>query len=98
MDDVNSKSLNKYEFTKVMTDCMLGFSQAEISELFTYFNVDCSGTLSYDEFLRSIWGPMNMARKKIVLQAFKKLDKYGNGWIDLSDIKGVYKADRHPVP
>ena len=66
MDDDNSKSLNKYEFTKAMTDYMLGFSQAEISALFSYFDVDNSGTLSYDEFLRSIRGPMNMARKKIV--------------------------------
>ena len=37
-----------------------------------------------------------MARKKIVSQAFSKLDKDGNGWIDLSDVKGVYKADKHP--
>jgi Ca2+-binding EF-hand superfamily protein len=49
-----------------MTDYMLGFSQAEISALFSYFDVDNSGTISYDEFLRSIRGPMNMARKKIV--------------------------------
>lgn len=96
MDDDNSKSLNKYEFTKAMTDYMLGFSQAEISALFSYFDVDSSGTISYDEFLRSIRGPMNMARKKMVSQAFKKLDRDGNGWVDLSDIKGVYKADRHP--
>ena len=39
---------------------------------------------------------MNMARKKIVAQAFKKLDKDGNGWIDLDDVKGVYKANKHP--
>jgi len=37
-----------------------------------------------------------MARKKMVAQAFKKLDKDGNGWIDLADVKGVYKADKHP--
>jgi hypothetical protein len=54
---------------------MLGFSQAQVSTLFDYFDVDSSGTVSYDEFLRSIRGPMNMARKKIVAQAYKKLDK-----------------------
>ena len=37
-----------------------------------------------------------MARKKIVAQAFKKLDKDGNGWIDINDVRGVYKADKHP--
>ena len=32
----------------------------------------------------------------IVLQAFRKLDKDGNGWIDISDIRGVYNAVKHP--
>ena len=52
--------------------------------------------MSYDEFIRAVRGPMNMARKKIVAQAFKKLDKDGNGWIDLNDIRGVYNARKHP--
>jgi Ca2+-binding EF-hand superfamily protein len=39
---------------------------------------------------------MNMARKKSVAQAYKKLDKDGNGWIDINDVRGVYKANKHP--
>jgi len=96
MDDDNSKSLNKYEFNKAMTDYMLGFSADENGRLFDYFDVDSSGSISYDEFIRAVRGPMNMARKKIVAQAFKKLDKDGNGWIDINDIRGVYKANQHP--
>jgi Ca2+-binding EF-hand superfamily protein len=30
MDDNNSRSLDKYEFTKAMTDYMLGFTEGEI--------------------------------------------------------------------
>jgi len=71
MDDDNSKSLNKYEFNKAMTDYMLGFSAQENAALFEYFDVDSSGTIDYDEFLRAVRGPMNMTRKKIVAQAFK---------------------------
>lgn len=96
MDDDNSKSLNKYEFNKAMTDYMLGFSAAENSALFEYFDVDGSGSISYDEFIRAVRGPMNMTRKKIVAQAFKKLDKDGNGWIDINDVRGVYNARKHP--
>ena len=96
MDDDGSRSLNKYEFSKAMNDFMLGFNQGQVGALFDYFDVDGNGTVSYDEFLRSIRGPMNMARKKIVAQAFKKLDKDGNGWIDINDVRGVYKADKHP--
>jgi calcyphosin len=92
MDDNNSRSLDKYEFTKAMTDYMLGFSDAEILKLFSYFDFDRSGLIEFDEFIRAIRGPMNPMRKKIVLQAFKKLDKDGNGWVDINDIRGVYNA------
>merc|ERR1712139_610910 len=34
MDDNNSRSLDKYEFTKAMTDYMLGFTEGEIQKLF----------------------------------------------------------------
>jgi Ca2+-binding EF-hand superfamily protein len=96
MDDDNSKNLNKYEFGKAINDYMLGFTAAETSSLFSYFDVDGSGIIDYNEFLRAIRGPLNQNRKKIVAQAFKKLDKDGSGYIELNDIKGVYNAKKHP--
>lgn len=96
MDDNNSRSLDTYEFTKAVKDYMLGFSDSEIRSLFTYFDTDRSGTIDYDEFLRTIRGPMNAGRKKLVGQAYNKLDRDGNGWIDVNDIKGVYSAKTHP--
>jgi Ca2+-binding EF-hand superfamily protein len=96
MDDDNSKSLNKYEFTKAMNDFQLNFSQGEIATLFDYFDVDDNGQCQYGEFLRAIRGPMNPSRKRIVAQAFKKLDKDGNGWIDINDVRNVYNATHHP--
>ena len=96
MDDNNSRSLDKYEFTKAITDYMLGFTEGEIQKLFSYFDFDRSGVIEFDEFIRAIRGPMNPNRKKIVALAFKKLDKDGNGWIDINDIRGVYTANKHP--
>ena len=66
MDDDGSKSLNQMEFFKALSDYKLGFSKAECSAIFSYFDVDSSGSISYDEFIRAIRGPMNMARRKIV--------------------------------
>lgn len=66
MDDNHSMSLDKYEFNKAMQDYMLGFSEGEISRLFTFFDYDRSGLVEYDEFLRTIRGPMNQFRKNIV--------------------------------
>jgi len=96
MDDNHSMSLDKYEFTKAVQDYMLGFSEGEIATLFSYFDYDRSGLIEYDEFLRTIRGPMNANRKQIVAKAFGKLDKDGNGYVDIADIRGVYTADRHP--
>jgi len=96
MDDDNSKALNKSEFNKAMGDFALGFTPQQCAALFEYFDVDKGGEIDYDEFLRAVRGPMNNARKQVVAGAFKKLDKDGNGWIDINDIRGVYNAKKHP--
>ena len=96
MDDNNSRSLDTYEFNKAMKDYMLGFNDSELRTLFSYFDIDRSGTIDYDEFIRSIKGPMNQNRKRFVGQAYNKLDKDKNGYIDINDIKGVYNASKHP--
>jgi len=96
MDDNGSRTLDLYEFTKAMKDFMLGFSDTEIRSLYNYFDYDRCGSISYDEFLRTIRGVMNPGRKKLVQQAFNKMDRDGNGWLDFNDIKGVYTAKSHP--
>ena len=96
MDDNHSLSLDKFEFSKAMSDYMLGFSEGETQTLFAHFDFDRSGLVEYDEFLRAIRGPMGAARKAIVMKAFNKMDKDGSGMIDINDIRGVYTADKHP--
>jgi Ca2+-binding EF-hand superfamily protein len=39
---------------------------------------------------------MNTFRKNFVRKAFTKLDRNGNGIIEVDDIKGVYNAKNHP--
>jgi calcyphosin len=96
MDDNHSMSLDKYEFNKAMQDYMLGFSEGEIGRLFSLFDYDKSGLVEYDEFVRTIRGPMNANRKAVVAKAYNVLDKDGSGFIDINDIRGVYNAKKHP--
>lgn len=96
MDDNHSMSLDRYEFNKAMTDYALGFSEGEITSLFGYFDYNRNGLIEYDEFLRTIRGPMNPTRKALVAKAFAIMDKDGNGYLELSDIQGVYSASKHP--
>lgn len=39
---------------------------------------------------------MSNARKEVVMQAFRKLDKTGDGVITIEDLRGVYNAKYHP--
>lgn len=79
-----------------MKEQQLNLTDAEILALFNLFDRNRDGTVDYDEFIRVLRGPMNNFRKKLVLQAFSKLDKDGSGFIEIADIKGVYNASRHP--
>ena len=51
---------------------------------------------SFFEFLKGVIGEMNEQRKNIVIQAFKSLDKKGNGVVDLDSIRDAYNAKMHP--
>jgi hypothetical protein len=39
---------------------------------------------------------MNQFRKDLCMRAFKVMDKDRSGVLDISDIKGVYNAKKHP--
>ncbi len=39
---------------------------------------------------------MSAARKKVIAEAFNKVDKTGDGILTVEDLKGVYNVKRHP--
>lgn len=39
---------------------------------------------------------MSKSRKEVVMQAFRKLDRTGDGVITIEDLRGVYNAKCHP--
>jgi Ca2+-binding EF-hand superfamily protein len=96
MDDDRSGFLDSGEFKKALKDYRVQISDAEGRTLFTMFDRDGNGQISYDELLRGVIGEMNPFRQKMVERVFQKLDKNGNGTIEVDDIKGVYNAKNHP--
>jgi Ca2+-binding EF-hand superfamily protein len=96
MDDDNSGYLDTYEFNKALKDYRVNLNPEESQKLFSVFDLNGDGNISYDEFLRGVIGEMNQARKNLVKRAFDKLDKNGNGIVELDDIRGVYNAKNHP--
>jgi Ca2+-binding EF-hand superfamily protein len=62
MDDNNSKSLDKAEFTKALQDFRIDVTSAEAVQIFNAFDSDRNGEISYDEFIRGVRGPINEFR------------------------------------
>lgn len=96
MDDNNSGSLDLYEFRKGIKDFQIDIDEKDIDGLFKAFDMDGSGSISFDEFIRVVVGPMNQFRTNIVQRVFNKIDFSGDGFLEVEDIKGKYDASKHP--
>ena len=96
MDDDGSRFLDRNEFKNALHDMNVLLSDAQVTELFDFFDQDGSNTISYDEFIVGLRGEMNERRKKLVMMAFNVLDKDGNGVVEPSDIAAAYDASKHP--
>ena len=95
-DNENNKTVNINAFKKFCHDYRIGLNDDEINTLFMELDSDKKGNINYQEFLKCIIEEMNERRKRIILQAFKSLDKKGKGAIELDDIREAYNAKMHP--
>jgi len=70
MDDDNSKSLSKAEFKKGCNDMRVDVPQESLDVLFTAFDINRDGTISYDEFIRIVRGDLTPPRLALVKKAY----------------------------
>ncbi|XP_065178101.1 calcyphosin-like protein [Sycon ciliatum] len=96
MDDDGNKQIDFTEFKTGIVQYGLTFDETEMREVFEKCDRDHSGTLNFDEFLRGLRPPMSEARRSLVVRAFAKLDKTGDGVVTVEDLRGVYNARKHP--
>lgn len=96
MDDNCSGTLDMYEFKKGIKDFQIGIDEKDIEGLFKAFDIDGSGAIDFDEFIRVVVGPMNQFRTQLVQKAFAKIDFSGDGVLDINDIKDKYDGSKHP--
>ena len=92
MDNDGRNQLNKEEFFYGLKETGLDISNEEAEVLFEIFDTDKSGFISLDAFITRIRPPMSESRRNIVEQAFRKLDKTGDGIVTIDDIRGVYSV------
>ncbi|DBA04153.1 TPA: LOW QUALITY PROTEIN: hypothetical protein N0F65_004261 [Lagenidium giganteum] len=96
MDDDGNGSISLSEFKKAMQECELNLSDPDLRILFQYFDSDRSGSISLNEFLVGVRDPMSERRMGFVKEAFRLMDKDGNGLLEPSDIVEAYDASKHP--
>lgn len=68
----------------------------DLEQVFATFDRDHSGGVAYDEFLRTLRGPMNARRVHLVDRAFDILDVDKNGVLEPADVVQKYDAKNHP--
>ncbi|OAF70359.1 Calcyphosin [Intoshia linei] len=95
MDDDGNRTLDIKEFKKGVHDYGVIMEPDEVQNTFDSIDKDKSGTVDFDEFLRALRPPMTKARKNLVVQAFRKLDKTGDNQVTVDDLRGVYTVNKH---
>ncbi|XP_064477304.1 calcyphosin-like protein isoform X2 [Ornithodoros turicata] len=91
---LGSGDLSREEFVKGLDDSGLSpfLSDDDYDKLFEQFDADSSGAIKFDEFIRAIRPRMGPSREAMVMKAFEKLDRSGDGQITFEDIQGVYSV------
>lgn len=87
MDDDQSGALSQREFAKACKDFKIGISDENVPTLFTLFDTNGDGTMSYQEFLAQVRGELNQTRRRVVQRAFDVTDVNGNGQLEIEELK-----------
>lgn len=69
---------------------------SDAERLFKMFDTSGDGQIGFDEFMNALCGELNPLRKRLVNEAFDKLDANGNGVLEMDEVKNNFRADRHP--
>ena len=92
-----NRKLDMDELYQGLTDFGCDVNKDEVRTLMAKFDEDCSGNLTFDEFLIGIRGIMPEARLEMVNAAFTKFDVDGCGAVTMKDLReGHYNVDSHP--
>ncbi|XP_028172225.1 calcyphosin-like protein [Ostrinia furnacalis] len=90
MDEGGTGRLTKEKFANCIKETGLDFSYKDAVDVFNKFKRDSNGTISLDEFLLNVRPSMSETRRSILEQAFKKLDKTGDGVLSVEDLRRCY--------
>lgn len=95
MDNNGNGLLDVDDFRWGLMDYGISISKEEAVLVLKHFDRDGNGSVDFNEFLRSIRGELNAARKRIIRAVYDKLDVNKDGTVRLDDIARLYDASSH---
>ena len=96
MDESGNKTIDFGEFCKGMKNAGLDIPEDVLQELFSDFDYEGSGLISYDEFMDKLLGNLNSRREAVVRAAFNKIDLDKSGVVELNEVKSSYSTKNNP--
>lgn len=96
MDDAGDGMLDTEDFKWGLSDYGVQLGDDEFAMVMNLFDANGDGFVSFDEFLRTLRGPMPERRMAFVKQAYGLLDRTGDGVVDIQDMKAIYDCSQHP--
>ena len=97
VDENSTKEISFDEFEKIFKTYRYDLSEAEINNLFNYFDKEGNGYIKYEEFLNELCNNLNQFRKDILKQVFNKLDEKEKGFITVGIIRHEYNPKGNPL-
>jgi len=92
MDYDGNTQLTHEEFVKGLREVGLEMTHEEANEIFEKFNGNRRDSINMGDFLEHIRPAMHESRKKVIDDAFTKMDTTGDGVISISELKHLYNV------
>ena len=93
MDEDDSGTISFAEFEKAMSKHP-EISMTQLKQIFHDMDVSRSGEVEYNEFLAATLSTQKKLDKPSIKTAFQTLDRDGNGYVDVNDLKAILGKDK----
>jgi Ca2+-binding EF-hand superfamily protein len=84
------------QFKQGLRETGVKLEEPHCQALFRSFDLDCSGYVSFDEFLTGVRPQMNARRSALVSDVFAQMDVNNDGALTVQDVSGKYDCSLHP--
>ena len=95
-EKLNGGALDGEQLYELLLKVFVPLNAAEALILHKAFASDTTGNFDPTKFVNALKSHLNMRRKKAVVHAFRQLDVFERGQVDMALLRVSYSAHRHP--